>query len=116
DLLSDSDRRTAAKSILSQAEHLERLVVNLLEVARLERGKNELRTGSIVDAAAVAERVAAEYRLAHPDRVLIFSSEGDCRARGDELFIGQIVSNLVSNAIKYAPRDEPIEVRVAEND
>ncbi|TMK82427.1 MAG: PAS domain S-box protein [Actinobacteria bacterium] len=112
DSLSAADRATAARSILKQAEHLERLVVNLLDAAKLERGIDGEGHDAIIDVYSIAERIASEFRSAHHDRVIILDGETNCRARGDELFVGQIMSNLVSNAIKYAPADEPIEIRV----
>ena len=111
DALSPQDRATAAQSILRQAEHLERLVVNLLDAAKLERGGAGEDRDAIVDVNAVAERIASDFRASHGDRVIVLDAGEDCRARGDELFIGQIISNLVSNAIKYAPAEEPIEIR-----
>ena len=116
DSLSPQDRATAAQSILRQAEHLERLVVNLLDAAKLERGSSGEDRDAIVDVNTVAERIASDFRASHPDRVIILDSGDDCRARGDELFIGQIISNLVSNAIKYAPADEPIEIRCSQEE
>ena len=112
DSLSSADRAVAARSILRQAEHLERLVVNLLDAAKLERGVEGGSHDAIMHVQVIAERIASDFRTAHPDRVIVLESMGDCRARGDELFVGQIVSNLVSNAIKYAPIEEPIEIHV----
>ncbi len=113
DSLSAADRATAAKSILKQAEHLERLVVNLLDAAKLERGIDGDGHDSIIDVHTIAERIATDFRTAHPERAIVLDGEADCRARGDELFVGQILSNLVSNAIKYAPAEEPIEIRLS---
>jgi PAS domain S-box-containing protein len=115
DSLSPADRAVAARSILRQAEHLERLVVNLLDTAKLERGIDGGHD-AIIDVQSIAERVASDFRTAHPERVIVLESHGDCRARGDELFVGQIVSNLVSNAIKYAPVEEPIEIKVGNDE
>lgn len=116
DSLSPADRATAAASILKQAEHLERLVVNLLDAAKLERGIDGDGHDAIIDVYAIAERTASDFRTAHPDRVIVLDGDADARARGDELFIGQILSNLVSNAIKYAPANEPIEIRLTTDD
>jgi PAS domain S-box-containing protein len=112
DNLSSADRAIAARSILNQAEHLERLVVNLLEVARLERGVGGDLRAEIVDIRSVAERVAADFRATHPERTIVLEAPDELRALGDELFIGQIISNLVSNAIKYTPTEEPVEIRM----
>jgi signal transduction histidine kinase len=116
DILSSADRTIAARSILNQAGHLERLVVNLLEVARLERGTGGDLRDEIVNIRDVAERVTADFRGTHPERAIVLEAPDDVRALGDELFIGQIISNLVSNAIKYTPTEEPIEIRMDDSD
>src|SRR5204863_8393525 len=71
DSLSAADRATAARSILKQDEHLERLVVNLLDAAKLERGNDGEGHDASIDAYSIAERSASEFRSAHHDRVII---------------------------------------------
>ncbi len=114
DKLDATQRREGLLTVLRQADRLERLITNLLEVSKIERGIGETQDG-IVDTRDAVTKVVEEARAAHPSRqITIAAGRGKFRAVGDELWIEQIVSNLISNAIKYAPPEEPIEVKMSE--
>jgi signal transduction histidine kinase len=53
-----------------------------------------------------------EVRAAYSSRVVEFAVEGDCRGMWDGERIGQLVGNLVINAVKYGAQDAPIRVAV----
>jgi PAS domain S-box-containing protein len=112
DRLDERQRDEGVKAILRHAERLEQLITNILEVTRIERGVLE-RHDTVVDVAGVVEKVVADFRTSYPKREIHLDVEGtELRTRGDELWTEQIVTNLVSNALKYAPPAEPVEVCV----
>jgi len=114
DRLGPMDREEAAKAILRQAEGLERLILNLLEVAKIERGVIDLRD-TVLDVRSLVSRMVAQFRNENPERLFVLEAEhGLYRARGDEVWVERILSNLLSNAIKYSPASEPIEIRLTE--
>lgn len=111
--LTPQDRAAAARSILQQAEGLERLIVNLLEVSKIERGVVDL-SDAVVDVKDTVARVILDARHHHPGRDIAIQASGACRARGDDVWVERIVSNLLSNALKYSPDNTPVEVSVVE--
>ena len=112
DRMSSETRRTAVESILRSAQRLERLILNLLEVSRIESRVIDVRNSS-VEVTELAARVVREFRDAWGDRQIVVSVPPSlCHALGSELWIEQILSNLLSNALKYATGPEPIEVHV----
>jgi PAS domain S-box-containing protein len=115
ELMSVEERSHAASSILNQAEHLERLITNLLEVSQIERSSGKTRNDA-VDIRAVTEKVWRSFRQAHPTRSLMLEVHDDVVALGDEVFAEQIITNLVTNAIKYSPIDRPIELVLRSRD
>ncbi len=109
--LDEDQRKEGIDTILRQTERLERLISNLLDVAKIERGVGHDRD-VVVDVREILNRVVDQFRRHHPGRVIRLTSNGSTLARGDEIWIEQIVTNLLSNALKYSPATEPTEVRV----
>jgi signal transduction histidine kinase len=48
----------------------------------------------------------------HADRTLRFATAGGCSGLWDRTRLTQVVSNLVSNALKHGQRNEPVDVVV----
>jgi signal transduction histidine kinase len=112
DRLSDDQRRTAVQSILAQAQKLESLVLNILEASRIEAGRVD--SDGVSDVAAVVMRIVEDTLAARPDRtVRVRPPSVPCQVRGSSVWVERAVSNLVANAIKYSPDDEPVDVAVS---
>jgi len=116
DRLSDDQRRTAVQSILAQAQKLESLVLNILEASRIESGRSDAE--GVADVAAVTMRIVEDTLAARPDRVVRVGPPAvPCQVRGSAVWVERAVSNIVANAVKYSPDDEPVDVAVfAEGD
>jgi PAS domain S-box-containing protein len=112
DRLSEDQRRTAVQSILTQAQRLEALVLNILESSRVEAGQAEAL--DTVDVAAVAVHVVEDVLAARPDRVIrVKPPQVPCAVRGSTVWVDRALANLVANAVKYSPDDAPVDVVVA---
>lgn len=93
--------------------HLAQMVAEMLDLARIEGG-SQLRMEDDVDLAWLAEASTERLRMfAERNGVsLVTEAEADLpRIRGDETRLGQVVVNLVHNAVKFSP--DGGEVRVA---
>jgi signal transduction histidine kinase/CheY-like chemotaxis protein len=97
-----------------QSLHLSRIVDDLLDVARITRGKVTLRKERVLVAEAVRsafalmERTAREH-LASYD--LVVEDEG-LWIDGDRQRLEQVLSNLLVNAVKYTQKGGSVTVRV----
>jgi PAS domain S-box-containing protein len=99
-----------------QVTHLTRLVDDLLDVSRIARGKVELKeeiveiaevvAGAVEVSSPLLEQRTHTLDLAVPRRGLA--------VRGDPTRLGQVVSNLLTNAAKYTPPGGQISVRAAD--
>ena len=89
-------------TIQGSARHLLSLINDLLDVAKIESGKHELRLAPI-SCAEVLDEVSASLRPLAERKGLAFdvAATGDLVVRTDRRALSQIVINLVSNAIKY---------------
>lgn len=95
-----------------QLRKLDRMISDFLDAAAIETGELELRL-ELCDVTEVVRSTAEFFEEGSPrhDVVLSFSSE-PLRAQIDSLRIEQVVSNLISNAIKYSPEGGNVEVRL----
>jgi PAS domain S-box-containing protein len=116
DRLDTAQREEGVKSILRHAERLEQLITNILEVTKIERGLVDRRDAE-VDVACVVGKVVDDFRTAHSKRTIRYEAIGSpLSTRGDELWTEQIMTNLVSNALKYSPSNEPVDIGVSRSD
>jgi PAS domain S-box-containing protein len=111
DTLDPDERRAALQSILRQSQRLERLIVNLLEVSKIEHGMLEAADAD-VDVAGVVRRIVDDFEKTSPNRTFTVHASRMFCARAKELWVEQIVTNLISNAVKYSPDAAPVEVTI----
>jgi signal transduction histidine kinase len=102
------------KAASQGADRLKRLLRLLFDTAAIRAGQLELHLAPCDPVALVREQVAA-MRVAAPDRTIRLR----VRARGmpivveaDADRIGEVVTNYMSNALKYSPPDRPVDVSV----
>lgn len=106
-----------ARTITAESERLSRLIDNVLEFARTERGERRaaLRSGPLADeVAAVVEMLRPHAR--GDGFTLALEAEADLPpVRHDRDALSQILVNLVDNALKYAraATDRVVHIRLA---
>src|SRR5262249_59750369 len=97
--------RTFAERIEVQITHLSQMVVELLELSRIESGKITLRTEP-TDIAGLVEVVLDRMRpLAEAKQIALRSAvpDGLPDVQIDANRIGEVLVNLIHNALKYTP-------------
>lgn len=99
-----------------QTRHLARLVDDLLEVARAITGKVTLAGVPLDLADAVRRSVAQHASRADARRIEVEVESGSHWIHGDVVRIEQIITNVVSNAIKYTPPEGVIRVTLSTKD
>ncbi len=112
--LRDSEHRYQRElSVLErQVDHLVRLVEDLLDVSRITRGKIELRMErvEIADVVANALEITGPLLEERRQRVQVRVPPNGAAVRGDRARLGQVVSNLLTNAAKYSDPGGQISV------
>ena len=90
-----------------QLSHLVRLVDDLMDVARVMQGKIELRRVPVGVASIVARAIESVQPLAdaHGHRLELRLPPDPVAVDADPVRLAQVVSNLLTNAIKYTPAD-----------
>jgi len=99
--------------IASSGRHLLALVNDVLDVAKIEAGKQELDLQSIAIHDAIAEGMAAIVPLANARGVMLEPATivAVPNVRADRLRLRQILYNLISNAVKFTDRGGMVRIR-----
>jgi signal transduction histidine kinase len=103
--------KQAAQVIYDEAGRMHRLVLELLELARLDAGGLKLeRQATDLSALlrSVAEKMMPQAQAAKIDLQVI--SEGPLSLQGDHDRLVQVFTNLVDNALQHAPKGGHVRV------
>ena len=116
--LNDDQSARALTTIIKNSETQNRLIEDLLDVARLISGKLELER----EAVDLVESVSESIEIAGPAigakglRVLFDGGDGRPVVNGDKNRLRQVFSNLLTNAVKFSHEDANIYVCVEQHD
>jgi signal transduction histidine kinase len=97
-----------------QVRRLEDLVSDLLDVSRIQQGRVELRLEQF-DLAELAANVLTRFEFAQertPQHELVIEAPEPVEGTWDRGRLDQVLTNLISNAIKYSPDGGEVHVRV----
>ena len=108
--LSVAEMKEYAGDINKDAQRLNRMINEMLDLDRLESGRMTVER-SAVDLNAIITAVAAGARPNAPDHPLVLRLDPALGpASGDHDKLTQVVVNLISNAVKYSPQGGEIVV------
>jgi signal transduction histidine kinase len=112
----DSATAEEAREIVSrQVSHMSRLIEDLLDVARIARGKIQLRTEPC-DLAEIVRQTADDYRatlVAAGISMELHLPDRPVTVTGDATRLAQVVGNLLHNARKFTPKDGSLRITVS---
>jgi PAS domain S-box-containing protein len=107
--LAESDTIDLVGRLVANANKLDRLLIDLLDLDRLSRGIIAPKRQP-TDVAALVERVTSEWRKLH-DRPLEVEAEPAVVSLDREK-VERMVENLLTNADRHTPEGTPVWVRV----
>ena len=108
------EAKAAAKIGDEAVSHAERILSQLLLLARVDQA-NSHRTETIrIDLSKIAKRVTEKYlkMASTKNDDLGFQSNGPVFCEANEMLIEELIGNLIENAIKYSGTEREITVRV----
>ena len=114
DELDAMQRATMLRMVVTEAEHLEDLLADLLDLDRLTRGRTSLLVDTVDPARLVEAAVARTQR--RTGRHVELDVERGTAISIDAPKVQRIVENLVGNAAKYSPPDADISVSLRHAD
>ncbi len=106
----EDQRGEFAEAIETEAQRLNRLVGNLLDLSRIEAGSIRPEK-SWYDLGSLINEVAGRLRTVTAGHKLVIDvPDGLPPVRFDYVEIDQVISNLIENAVKYTPSGTEISV------
>lgn len=95
-----------------QADHMSRLIDDLLDVSRIVQGKVAVKPEKLQLTTLIERSVEASApRLAARDQVLDVVLPKECiELDGDSVRLSQVLSNLINNACKFSPTNSRIRL------
>ncbi len=109
--INDDQRREFVSYILKKAEALEHIIDDLLDVGRIETGRQILLEKSPLEILTLIREVMSHYRLETSRHDLeLQTDEESVVVEMDERKLTQVLDNLLSNAVKYSPAGGKIRI------
>lgn len=113
-LLSREQLSERAKNLLglmqSSALRMAGLIDNIMDFARGRLGGGLALNRSSVEVAPIIESIIAELRASNPDRTIESAYDVTLPIELDSARVGQLVSNLIANALTYGDPTKPVRV------
>jgi two-component system phosphate regulon sensor histidine kinase PhoR len=97
--------------IANESQRLHSLILDLLSLARIEGGGESLELKALQVRSLVQACLERHHAPAHAKKLTLEAAgETEAAIRADEEAVGQILDNLVDNAVKYTPEGGKIRV------
>lgn len=113
--LSKQTVKSSLNTVAKQVVKLTRLVSELLDLSKIETGKLELHKTEF-DLRSMIEETVQDIRQTSSKHAIVLHNDFEGKVVADKDRIGQVLLNLLTNAIKYSPDADLIEVFVQNKD
>jgi len=104
-----------AKNLLERAiRQLEKMIVlvsDLFDVSKIQSGKLQLNM-EYLNLAILIQEMKESFLQAHPGHTLTIEMPEESLVNADRMRLEQVLTNLLNNAVKYAPHEKTIELEV----
>lgn len=112
ELIDPAQKRTVAR-LRSSASRMTAMLQQLNDLARARLGGGIPIEPKDANFRTLADRIVDEHRLAYPKRTLAIEYDGGSTTGvWDEPRLGQVLANLVGNALRHGTPDTNVSVRV----
>jgi two-component system sensor histidine kinase VicK len=111
----DAFNSTALEKANVQVKKMANMINGFLNISRLESGKIQLDK-HYFELAELVQATIEENRVISPNHIISILPSNNFSLYADKDKIGSVISNILSNAVKYSPKDTNIDVKFEQKD
>lgn len=111
-LTRERDMATYANNLhsnLEELKHLSRMIDDMLFLAKSDNGLTPVRPETLALHSLIAKQLDY-YQILAEDKTIDIELTGSGKILGDPLLIARVISNLLSNALRYTPTGKTIRI------
>lgn len=101
-MVPDGSAKSFAEKALKQLAKLNELVNDLFDISKIQAGKLQLNFEPF-DLSDLLDEITDTFEQTHPHYNLKMAADGELLVSGDKMRLEQVLTNLLGNAVKYAP-------------
>jgi len=105
--LDPEKQKKLVRMTLQETSRLDTLINNILVSSQLEGG-GYIFSKEELDFSSLAKDCIKQAKNRYPERIFLEEIEEEIEIAGDPLLLQLMISNLLENAVKYSPKEEPI--------
>lgn len=112
--LEETQQQRLIQNTIQEANRLNSLCNNMLLASQIEAGGYKL-TSEEVNLSELVNECVNDFAIRFPGRLLERTIANDIFIDGDRLLLQMGINNLIDNAIKYSPKETPINISLEED-
>jgi signal transduction histidine kinase len=106
----DDEQAGLVSQIETSTSLINRLVSDLIDAVRIHLHEDMPIAPAPMEIGSAVQEAVKEVQAAHPDRRISIETSGDLGGEWDRARVGQVLSNLIGNAVLHGSRTSAIDV------
>lgn len=98
--------------IESSTARVRNIVTDLLDLAKARLGSGIPLIRAAMSLSDLCRGIVDETRIQHPDRSIVLDADPNVNGNWDAVRLGQVLSNLLGNAMQYGREASPVTVKL----